>query len=112
MEPPTIDAQLLTLLNSLLSGQKGHVKISRDTNDIAHSLRALLVLTGQDATPGPCNPGPGGLVQQLVDQLASLEEAQARNTAQILEAIKAQTRVLTHIARELGLRPLSHLDAA
>ena len=112
MTTPTIETQVLTLLNSLTQTQKGHVKVSQGTNEIAHRLLALLVLTGQEATQGPGDPGPGGLVQRLVDQVAALEETQERTAIQIVEAINAQTRLLTHLARELGLRPPNRSDAA
>lgn len=105
MTTPATETQLLTLLNSLTKTQLGHVKVSRETHSMAHRLLALLVLTGQESTQGPGAPGAGGLVQQLVDQVASLEEAQERIGTQIIEAINNQTQLLLQMAWELGLRP-------
>lgn len=111
MTTPPSDAErmLLELLNLLTKGQKSHTAISRNTNEVVHGLNRLLPLVEPEGQHGPGGETAQGLVQTLIDQIASLEAAQNRTAALMLSETRYQTSLLEQMARQLGVRlsPLS-----
>lgn len=106
MTTPTSDGErlLLELLNKIMTGQKSHTSLSRNTNEIAHALKKLLALVEAEGQQGPGGETPQGLVQKLIDQIYSLEQAHDHNAVMMLNEIRHQTSLMTQIALQLGVR--------
>ena len=96
--------QLLQLLDKLIDSQRSHTSISRNTNQIIHRLKNLLVLVEAEGQQGPGGETPQGLVQALIDRIASLEAAQDRTAEMMLSEARYQTLLLEKMARQLGFR--------
>ena len=114
MTTPPSDGErlLLELLNLLTTGQKSHSAISRNTNEVVHGLKRLLPLVEAENQHGPGGETPQGLVQTLIDQIASLEAAQDRTAAMMLSEIRYQTWIMVQIAQQLGVRVPPRSDSA
>lgn len=103
--PPTdYSLQLLQLLDKMMQGQKSHTSISKNTNDIAHRLKNLMSLIEAEGQQGPGGETPQGLVQTLIDRIASLEAAQNRTAAKMLMETRYHTLLLEQVAQKLGVR--------
>ena len=96
--------QLLQLLHKMIEDQKSHTSLSRNTNDIAHRLKNLMALVEAEGQQGPGGETPQGLVQELIDQIASLEKAQNRTALMMPSETRYQTSLLEQMARQLGVR--------
>ena len=110
--PSDYSVQLLELLNKIMAGQKSHTSLSRNTNEIAHRLKLLMALVETENQQGPGGETPQGLVQTLIDQIASMEEAQDRTAAMMLSEICHQTWMMEQIAQQLGVRVPPRSDSA
>lgn len=106
MTTPPDDEKHLTLISQVIEKQRDHMRMSRDTNSIAHALKVLLELVGEgERMEGPLHKTPGGLIQGLVDQIAALQESHDRHSEKMLAELIKQTRMLQAMEQALGLLP-------